>query len=34
MLFEQGCEQFELWNKRRAPRAEMEAAVFSGVDRI
>jgi len=34
MLLEQGLEQFELWNKRRAPRGEMDAAVFGGVERL
>lgn len=34
MLLEQGMEQFELWNKRRAPRVEMDAAVFNGVERL
>jgi shikimate 5-dehydrogenase len=34
MLLTQGLEQFELWNKRRAPFAEMEAAIFAGVERI
>lgn len=34
MLVEQGLEQFQLWTERRAPRGEMEAAVFSKVDRI
>lgn len=34
MLVEQGLEQFQLWTERRAPRAEMEAAVFAKVDRI
>ncbi len=32
MLLEQGLEQFELWNKRRAPRVEMSQAVFNGVE--
>ncbi|CAN0180917.1 unnamed protein product, partial [Hapterophycus canaliculatus] len=34
MLVEQGLEQFQLWTERRAPRGEMEGAVFSKVDRI
>ena len=34
MLLEQGMEQFELWHKRRAPRDEMDAAVFNGVERL
>ena len=34
MLLEQGLEQFELWNKRRAPRLEMSKAVFNGVESI
>ena len=34
MLLEQGMEQFQLWNRRRAPRAEMEVAVFGGIDRL
>jgi pentafunctional AROM polypeptide len=34
MLLEQGVQQFEIWNQRRAPRSEMDAAVFSGIDRI
>jgi len=34
MLLTQGLEQFELWNKRRAPFTEMEAAIFAGVERI
>lgn len=34
MLLEQGMEQFELWHKRRAPREEMDAAVFNGVERL
>jgi shikimate 5-dehydrogenase len=34
MLLEQGMEQFELWHKRRAPRVEMDAAVFNGVERL
>jgi shikimate 5-dehydrogenase len=34
MLLEQGLEQFELWHKRRAPRPVMEAAVFSGVEKL
>ena len=34
MLLNQGLEQFELWNKRRAPFAEMDAAIFAGVERL
>jgi len=34
MLLEQGMEQFELWNKRRAPKEVMDAAVFGGVERL
>ncbi|CAN0063793.1 unnamed protein product [Ectocarpus sp. 8 AP-2014] len=34
MLVEQGLEQFQLWTERRAPRDEMEGAVFAKVDRI
>jgi len=34
MLLTQGIEQFELWNKRKAPFVEMEAAIFGGVERI
>ena len=34
MLVEQGLEQFQLWTERRAPREEMEGAVFAKVDRI
>lgn len=34
MLLEQGMEQFELWNKRRAPKEIMDAAVFGGVERL
>jgi pentafunctional AROM polypeptide len=34
MLLEQGMEQFEIWHKRRAPREEMDAAVFNGVERL
>lgn len=34
MLFEQGCEQFQLWNHRRAPRTEMENAIFNGVEKL
>jgi pentafunctional AROM polypeptide len=34
MLLEQGLEQFELWHRRRAPRAVMDAAVFNGVERL
>lgn len=34
MLLEQGIQQFEIWNKRRAPRAEMESAIFEGIERI
>lgn len=29
MLLEQGLEQFELWNKRKAPRDIMSSAIFS-----
>lgn len=32
MLLEQGLEQFELWQQRAAPREEMEAAVFQGIE--
>jgi shikimate 5-dehydrogenase len=34
MLLEQGVQQFEIWNGRRAPRTEMEAAVFEGIEKI
>jgi len=34
MLLEQGLEQFELWNKRRAPREIMEAAIFNGIEKL
>jgi shikimate-5-dehydrogenase/3-dehydroquinate dehydratase type I len=34
MLLEQGLEQFELWNRRRAPREEMKEAVFEGVELV
>lgn len=34
MLLEQGIEQFQIWNKRAAPRSEMEAAVFNGVEKL
>ena len=34
MLLEQGLEQFQLWNQRRAPRQEMQAAVFNGVEKV
>ena len=34
MLLNQGLEQFELWNKRRAPFPEMDAAIFAGVERL
>ena len=34
MLLEQGLEQFELWNRRRAPREEMKKAVFEGVELV
>ncbi len=34
MLLEQGIEQFQLWNKRRAPRTEMENAVFYGLEKL
>ena len=34
MLLEQGLEQFQLWNRRRAPRQEMHAAVFNGVELV
>lgn len=34
MLLEQGIEQFELWNRRRAPRDEMEKAVFDGIEKL
>ena len=34
MLLEQGMEQFQLWSRRRAPRAEMEEAVFGGIERL
>eukprot|EP01038_Epipyxis_sp_PR26KG_P016035 gene16035-21764_t len=34
MLLEQGIEQFELWNERRAPRIEMERAIFQGVEKL
>jgi len=32
MLFEQAMEQFELWNKRRAPRDVMGKAVYNGIE--
>lgn len=34
MLLEQGLEQFQLWNKRRAPRLEMQSAVFNGIEKL
>ena len=34
MLLEQGIEQFQLWNNRRAPRTEMENAVFYGLEKL
>ena len=34
MLLEQGIEQFELWNNRRAPRGVMDEVIFRGVDRL
>jgi shikimate 5-dehydrogenase len=34
MLLEQGIEQFELWNGRRAPVAEMTKAIFAGAEKI
>ena len=34
MLLQQGIEQFELWNQRRAPKVEMENAVFSGLEKL
>lgn len=34
MLLEQGIEQFQLWNRRRAPRTEMENAVFYGLEKL
>jgi len=34
MLLEQGIEQFELWNQRRAPRQEMSRALFNGVEQL
>jgi shikimate 5-dehydrogenase len=34
MLLEQGIEQFQQWQQRQAPRQEMTAAIFSGVDKI
>ena len=34
MLLEQGIEQFEIWNKRRAPRSVMHKAIFSGVEEL
>ena len=34
MLLTQGLEQFELWNRRRAPFAEMDGAIFAGVERL
>lgn len=34
MLYEQGAQQFELWNKRKAPRAIMKNAVFNGIETL
>jgi pentafunctional AROM polypeptide len=34
MLLEQGVEQFELWQQRSAPKEEMEAAVFQGIEKL
>ena len=34
MLLEQALEQFQLWNKRRAPRDVMEVALFQGVEKL
>jgi pentafunctional AROM polypeptide len=34
MLLTQGLEQFELWNRRRAPIVEMDAAIFAGAERL
>ena len=34
MLLEQGIEQFEIWNKRRAPRRQMTQAIFDGVEEL
>lgn len=34
MLLTQGMEQFELWNMRRAPFVEMDAAIFAGAERL
>jgi pentafunctional AROM polypeptide len=34
MLLEQAIEQFQIWNKRRAPIDVMEQAVFSGVEKL
>ena len=34
MLLEQGIEQFQVWNDRRAPRMEMENAVFHGLEKL
>ena len=34
MLLEQALEQFQLWNKRRAPRDAMEVAIWDGVEKL
>ena len=34
MLLEQGIEQFEIWNRRKAPRAVMHKAIFSGLEEL
>lgn len=34
MLLEQGIEQFEMWNSRRAPRHVMDEAVFKGIEKL
>ena len=32
MLYEQGAQQFEIWQKRRAPREVMRQAVFRDIE--
>lgn len=34
MLLEQALEQFQIWNRRRAPRDVMERALFNGVEKL
>jgi shikimate 5-dehydrogenase len=34
MLLEQGVEQFQIWNCRKAPIYVMERALFSGVEKL